>query len=205
MKYNHNYYWRKESFSGLREAGEQALLNPLWHGYSDFCLLLEKGLRKPALKRLTDFIKEFTPRPFNERKEFVSWLFKHFETYDHDGDGYYYTQLLQPYPLQQELIKPTLAEWMQVEPNASEPHRWTNTYESLSRAVELNPRDDRARVDLIYVLFSRIEDVEEDLQTLDEAKSLAAKIVDENLRSKCYVMIEEERQDVLDGIKANLE
>lgn len=201
MNYDHNYYWRKEGFVGLRETGEQARLNPAWRGYSDYCLLLEKGLRKQALQRLADFIKDFKNKTFDERKEFVGWLFKHFERQDDKDDYYCYTQLLQPYPLQQELIKPTLEDWMQVEPNASEPHRWTYTYDSLVRALELNPQDDRARVNLIYILLSRVEYVMKDLLTIDEAKFLAANITNENLRSKCYAMIEEERQDVLDGIK----
>jgi hypothetical protein len=54
------YYWNKENFEGLLEIAE-ALKNKNGYEYfAEYCLLREKGLNKPAVKAIREFVVQIS-------------------------------------------------------------------------------------------------------------------------------------------------
>jgi hypothetical protein len=136
------YHWGDKSFHALTEAANQASGVPAWNEYAEFCSLLEKGLRKDALKHLAAFIEAATKWSSPEKKKFVSWLY-HF-AHEHP-DSY----LLMPQSLYKDFLHPTLFEWAEREPDNGEPHRWLGGREHLKKAIRLDPTDEIARRRLV--------------------------------------------------------
>jgi len=132
------WFWRKTYFQTLKDVAAEAGASPTWADYAAYCTEHERGLRPQAFAILDRFISQMESASFEERRRFVSWLLHHCDL----RDG---SHMLAPHPLRRRVIEPTLAEWLQVEPASSEPHRWLGGYEHLKRAIELDPSDEIAR------------------------------------------------------------
>jgi hypothetical protein len=144
------YYWREQYFLGLKATAAAALKESAkWQDYGTFCLEYERGLRQQAFRVLERFMHSMEREPFNERRQFVSWLMS--AAYRHDG-----RHMLIPHPLRIRVVEPTLLEWTIVEPDCSEPHRWLGGREHLARAVELDPDDQIALREFIVCLLSEV-------------------------------------------------
>lgn len=175
---------------------ERAAKAPLWADYANYCVQLEGGLRQAALEALELFLRKIEYAPFQERKCFVSWLMHQAELSDA-------TASLVPYPLKKRLIDPTLAQWKEIEPLSSEPHRWLGTYDHLKRAIMLDPTDEIARRKFIACIVNDITysahelpsgylaDPIEDLAALAEAELAAARLNGDSVRQKAISKIGE--------------
>lgn len=131
----------------LLTVGNSALKNSKWKDYANYCFDREKGLRKNALKYLEIFLKSTENWTFEDKVDFIKFLFPFFENVeDADYGGF-------PQPLSEKLIKPTLMSWCNIEQIDNNPFRWFGRYygseEHLFKALELNPADDLARQVLI--------------------------------------------------------
>jgi hypothetical protein len=157
---------------------------------ASYCRLRERGLRNDAFAHLREFIREAQQWSLPERARFADWILSlqrsHPQIYD-----------LIPYPLQQDLIEPTLRDWCRAEPMHPVRYRWLGTDEDLRRAVELDPAEQVARqlfiervagaVDFsIHELSSGYEylgDPEDDLRQLREAEEMLQGIKDVERRN----------------------
>jgi len=204
------WFWRKKSFQALTEAASFASAFPDWLEYARYCELFEKGLRKDALNHLSVFIEASAKWSFVEKKKFVSWLY-HF-AYE-DPEAY----LLMPYPLSQNLLEPTLAEWAEAEPEEAEPYRWLGTYEHLKRALELDPNDEIAIYRFAMKILNGVSysthelpygylgNPQEDLSALAEAEEHIKRISDEEKKSNYRDWISEEREIINNHLKRSSE
>jgi hypothetical protein len=143
-------YWRKSYFETLNIVAAEASTFVEWAGYAAYCSQQERGLRRQAFTILESFILEMEHAPFLERRRFVSWLLH--RTYLHE-----YNHMLLPHPLRKRIIEPTLTEWIQADPDSSEPHRWFGGYEHLKRAIELDPRDEIACSKFVSFILGNVD------------------------------------------------
>src|SRR5262245_54010052 len=123
------HFWRDSFFRSLKDIAAEAKTVPEWADYATYCSDQERGLRRQAFGGLDRFISRMEAAPFAERKRFVSWLL-------HRADGRDGEHMLVPQPIRKRLVEPTCAEWIQLEPTSSEPHRWLGYYEHLKLALE---------------------------------------------------------------------
>jgi hypothetical protein len=204
------HFWRDKSFQVLAEAADYASAIPAWAEYERFCELLEKGLRKDAFKHLSTFIEDAAKWPFPEKRGLVSWLY-HFANEREDSF------LLMPQPLQKGLLEPALREWVEREPENSEPRRWIGTHEHLKEAVSLNPADEIARYRLANLVFGwvgysthelpfgYIGNPEEDLQMLTELESVIDGISNEARRAEYQGVLAELRGEIYAYLRGRAE
>ncbi len=178
-----NWYWREKNFEGLRTVAIEAAKNPDTVLYSEYCELREKGLRKEAFQKLTQFINRACTWDLDKRFYFVDWLenirYNNEEIYD-----------LIPHPLYQMLVQPTLLEWIETNPDDPAGYRWLGDIDSLRKAVSISSHEQIAREKLIDDLIHKvgysvhhlpegyIGDPSEDLTILNEIKTLITSIED---------------------------
>jgi hypothetical protein len=176
----------------LLVVGKSAAENKEWTKYAQYCFDREKGLRKEAFGKLSEFLKETENWTEEEKITFVKFLLPFCEDIP-DAD---YGPL--PQPLSEKLIKPTLEKWCETELNDSNPFRWYGRYygnkEHLIKALELNPHDDRARHVLLewgtgHLYYSvhhlpegYIGDLCEDLGLIEELKMHIIQLTDAKLK-----------------------
>ena len=141
------WFWRDSFCSSLTEIATEARNHSGWEPFGEYCSLQERGLRPQAMVVLNKFVFHLEAWPFEQRKIFVSWLLHRSD----DRDG---ANMLKPHQLLHKIIGPTLKQWVALEPNASEPHRWLGGTAHLRRAIELNPEDMIARRLLIEHVVS---------------------------------------------------
>lgn len=131
----------------LLTVGNSALKNPLWTDFAQYCIDREKGLRRGAFKNLDNFLKSTESWTHNTKVDFLKFLFPYFENV-RDAD---YAAF--PQPLSEKLLKPTLTVWGELETNDNNPFRWFGIYYKsethLFKALEIEPKDDKARRTLI--------------------------------------------------------
>lgn len=184
------YFWRDKNFHSLTEAASFSSDIPDWKDYSEYCKLLERGLRKDAFSHLSTFIDSAIGWDFSQKRQFASWLF-HFAYTNPDCFQ------LMPQPLSKRLLEPTLTEWTEREPGCAEPHRWLGTRKHLRQAIELDSKDEIARQLLIENLFHGVHyathelpygyigNPQEDFLNLDEIESLLLGITDSKSYQLC--------------------
>lgn len=140
--------------TALLIVGNSALENVYWVHYANYCLYREKGLRKEAFKHLENFLKSSRNWTTKHKIEFVKFLFRFLETVEDADYGPF------PQPLSDQLAKPTLLEWCEIEKEDANPFRWFGKYyrseEHLHKALEINPADNLARQEMLKVWTSRI-------------------------------------------------
>lgn len=147
-------YWNQTSFQGLAAIASYLASQPALHEFAQYCLYREKGLRKQALMALDRFIMEVTAWSFDERRELVDWLLR--TEYENPS-----IHQLIAHPLREQVILPTLEEWIQRYPHDPVPLRWrgmiVHDQASLEKAVALDPHEVLARVVLFGWLVWNIE------------------------------------------------
>lgn len=152
------FFWRQGSFNALKDLRETLAQNANYRLLAESVELREKGLRKESLRRLSEFIVTFSSSPFTERQEFVSMLCG--KRFQWGSDGF----LLDPQPLVEQVIKPTLSEWITIDPDNPDPYKWLGLYYGadneltyLEKALALDPEDDVIRFRLIDIQLGVIE------------------------------------------------
>src|SRR5579863_657916 len=131
------HFWRDSHFQSLKDVASEASAVPEWADFATYCTEQQRGLRQQAFVALERFISRVEAAPFEERKRFTSWLLHRAES----RKGYH---MLVPHPIRVRLVEPTCAEWIEIEPRSSEPHRWLGTHEHLKLARECDPADEIA-------------------------------------------------------------
>ena len=131
----------------LLTVGNAAARHPAWASYAVYCLEREQGLRKIAFQHLATFLTQTASWSFDQRVEFVRFLFPFFETVESANYGPF------PLPLSERLVKPTLLEWCALAPTDARPFRWYGRYyrdqDYLLQALAIDPHDDAARETLL--------------------------------------------------------
>lgn len=164
--------------------------------FKRFCVLKEKGLRKEALKALSSFIDEAKEWDNDKKQDFASWLFALFEVSDN-------IHHLLVHPLEENLLKPTLEEWIKKNPKDPRPYRWyglflqtENLNEYLNNAIKLGGKSEQLSLrklinsyfySLWYSFHHISEDlylgsVEEDSILITKLQELNDKIEDQQIR-----------------------
>ena len=170
--------------------GKVAAENEKWTKFAQYCFDRDKGFRKQAFEHLNDFLKSAESWTEDEKIKFVSFLSPFYE------DISRYCPF--PHPLSEKLIKPTLEKWCLKEMTSSSPFRWYGkfyaSFKHLERALEVNPEDEQARLDLLekgieYLWYSvhhlpegYIGYPQEDLLLIDELQNETAKLSDIKLQ-----------------------
>jgi len=197
-------YWRRDSFEKLATLQERLGEHSELAHYVEYLNSLEQGLRRQALEHLEPLIGGLQQLDVARQRELASILCRETEV----SPGH----KLIPHPLQTEFIAPVIRDWMESDPDAAEPRRWTGDLDDLKRAVELDSSCDHTRWRLImrilgHVGFSTHElphgylgDVETDEDLLILAGREAQRLVDDETRAKCLDLIREE-QDEIDAYK----
>lgn len=192
----------KDQNIALLTVGKSALTKPDWTEYANYCFAREKGLRKEAFKCLDNFLRAADNWTYDEKIEFVKFLFPYFETVEEADYGPF------PQPLSKRLVKPTLEYWCEKENTDERPFRWYGRYygseEHLFKALELNPKDDIARQKLLtwwtYNIYYSIHhlpqgyigDPSDDLELAEKVKYHIDKLTDPILRKKWTSGLEED-------------
>jgi hypothetical protein len=151
---NPMHYWNKDNFEGLAAIAEDLRGDDFLAPIARYCDLRQKGLRRPALLVLREFVSASKDWPFHDRRTTASRLLLIW----HNHPAVH--QLL-PQPLVDGFVRPTLSEWSHVEPDNAEALRWNGVVFgdrlALERALLLEPRDDIARRALITALLNDVE------------------------------------------------
>lgn len=149
--------WTGRNNEVLRVLAAEAERHPAWELYAAYCRDRLRGLRKQALSRLDEFLQQAQNWPFPERREFVDWLCSKLEKH-----GPLLTAPL-PRPLLHSLIRPTLSEWAEADPDDPRPHRWQGIFRvdddaigHLRHAIAVDPTEQLARIRLAQLLISRL-------------------------------------------------
>lgn len=161
-----------EYSEAIRLIASEAAREPAWHTYARYCRERERGLRKRALRTLENFVGTAEWWPFGARLSFAAWLCAHLER-----PGWARFDLT-PHPLATRILRPTLVEWTTRDPAAPLPHRWLGMFfgydyyqgpraglaeppgdrkQHLRRAIELDPTEQPARVQLAELLMGDLE------------------------------------------------
>lgn len=131
----------------LTIVGNAALRSPKWVDFAYYCFNREKGLRKEAFKYLDNFLKSIDSWVFQDKIEFIDFLFSYIDTVEKSD------YKLLPQPLSDELVRPTLEKWCETERLNGLPFRWYGQYnrseKHIFKALKLNSSDDKARQILI--------------------------------------------------------
>ncbi|MDF3058849.1 MAG: hypothetical protein K0R17_3064, partial [Rariglobus sp.] len=189
------FSWRGNSFATLRKIKECVATYPELSNYVSYLDLLERGLRKEALKHLEDLLSILGSLPVEKKRSFASLLCRETNVES--------SHRLIPEPLHRRFISPVIHEWKRAEPQNPEPFRWTSDLSDLVHALELDTSCDQTRRRLIlrilgYVGVSIHElpsgylgVVEDDYDLLRIAKREAELLKDVVLRTAYLKMIEE--------------
>lgn len=128
-------------------VGKLAMENPAWVDYANYCFAREQGVRKQAFQYLVKFIAIAESWSFADKVAFLQFLFPLFESVRDATHGIF------PHQLREYLARPILEQWCARDASDSSPFRWYGTYywkeEYLLKALEINPKDDKARQTLI--------------------------------------------------------
>jgi tetratricopeptide (TPR) repeat protein len=198
----------KSQINACIQVGETAVNRPEWQDYGQYCLLREKGLRKQAFSKLSAFLEHSKGWSFDQKKEFVKWLC---DQMDSIPDASY-----EPYPspLLRDLFIPFFEEWTQREP--SNPVAWTlkgrygDDFGAYSKAIEIDPRNQHARVALTNASIGYIEhamhhlpeyfigDEQEAIKATQEAYEHLSHITDEELREYLLRELKEAENMLID-------
>ena len=170
----------KDDLDKLLTLAESARTEPEWCGFADYLETHGRGLRKPALKALNQFLDLACNWAFSERQRFSVWLL----TSLHAGAIVA--------PLRERLLVPTLREWNERSPNEAGLHLWLGLLgcdepmAHFQKALEIDPGCEPAREKLAWWIKTDVDhnqhhlpayyinDPSIDLLDLAEAESLCA-------------------------------
>lgn len=129
-------------------VGEEALLNPAWTEYGQYCLHREKGLRGKAFAHLEIFLTQASEWRLDEKKEFVVWLCGKMDSIPYAGHWPY------PTPLANGFVSPVIDECIEREPAIAEllvlKVRYAGDFDAYSKAISIDPRNQEARIALAH-------------------------------------------------------
>ena len=181
------WYWNQSNFEGLLAVADSISAEPLWCAFADYCTLREKGLRKQALASIERLINQSADWSAYERRRFVNWIY---ETHLRFPDVH---QLIVT-PLNQRLLIPALATWIEDDPANAIPRRWlgfaTGDHAHFADALSRDPKDDVSRYRLVcrklgdvdfqchHLPVYFIDDPTDALKLLDDARDLSAGFCD---------------------------
>lgn len=147
------YYWNDKHFEGMKQIGEKYLSKERYEDYANYCLLIEKGLRKLAINSINKFITSAKERSDAEQRELATELI----TLSNENDHVH--QLL-PYPLQQYLIE-IFKKWSEDEKENVIPHRWlgwmTGDVGSFEKALDIDPTDEISIMRLAQISLNNLD------------------------------------------------
>ncbi|KMK95711.1 hypothetical protein [Rossellomorea marisflavi] len=160
--------------------------------FKKFCILKEKGLRKESFKALSSFIDEAKEWDNDKQQNFACWLFTLFEVSDN-------IHHLLVHPLEENLLKPLLEEWIKKNPKEPRPYRWYGLFlqtekqiEYLNNAIELGGKSEQLSllklIDInFYFLWYSFHHISEDLYlgNIEEDSILITKLQELNDKVKC--------------------
>ncbi|NER59586.1 hypothetical protein G3435_05450 [Pseudomonas sp. MAFF212428] len=197
------YYWNKENFEGLRHIGQTYATRAGFAGFSQYCLLREKGLKKPAFKALDEFLAATRSLEVTQQRaitcEIADLAFSHGDTH----------QLLS-YALT-SFLRQVLRAWCDEGPALAEPYRWLGklTGESawLQAALAHDPQDQVALHQLANDELMQVDHMAHHLEEsvflgdeavaaikLDRAAALAVRIESEQARNYLNQEVRELRE-----------
>lgn len=110
--------------------------------FTEYCELIDQGHRKNAIKKLNQFKEEINSKSIEKRISFVNWFE---ELLENNNDLYSVSNHI----IRNEIILPTLDEWILKEPESPIPYRWKNDIINLLKSVELDENEKIARFRLI--------------------------------------------------------
>ncbi|WP_232939632.1 hypothetical protein [Exiguobacterium aurantiacum] len=157
--------------------------------FRTFCELKSRGLRKQALAAMTPFLKTVETWDFDQRQEFVAWLYKHDESSDPDDSYNIFV-----YSLVTNVLQPTLHEWKQHFPNDPRPYRWLQEYEQafalggLGEQIAVEALMNQ-KIHALWFAFHHINEdiylseVDEDREIILEARKLNQSVLSEGKRA----------------------
>ncbi len=192
------HYWRQDSFDGLESLFSEIKDDPRLSYYANYIDLLNKGLRREALKNIEDFLSLARAWDVKDQRKVVSFLCR---VSDSEPIGHRYV----PFPIWKRLIKPILADWIAEIPKDPEPLRWTGELDDLRTSLRLDPTCDRTRYRWIQGVLRGVQyathelptgylgNIEEDLTALRDIETEARKIADPEKQAVLIEIINEER------------
>ena len=101
-----------EDLNRLKAMADAGLPEAEWSRFEQYLDLRAKGLRKAAMDALRLFLTDARRWTFKKRKRFTSWLSE--QAVDFSDRG-----LLVPHELLNDVMAPTIREWLVSEPNSS--------------------------------------------------------------------------------------
>lgn len=160
--------------------------------FKKFCVLKEKGLRKESFKALSSFIDEANKWGKDKKMNFACWLFTLFEVSDN-------IHHLLVHPLEENLLKPILEEWIKNNPEEPRPYRWYGLFlqtekciDYLKNAIELGGRSEQLSflklIDInLYSLWYSFHHISEDLYlgNIEKDSILITKLQQLNDKLEC--------------------
>ena len=157
------YHWNQDNFEGLKSVGERYLPREGYEAFANYCLLKEKGLKKPALASIGKFIASAKKKSLGEQKEIAHEL---------ASLGFWNGNIHQliPYPLQQYLLK-VLTFWVREDGSDAATHRWlgyvSGDLTSFETALEIDPKD---AISITRLIQANLNDVDYQTHHLSESK-----------------------------------
>lgn len=157
--------------------------------FRTFCELKDKGLRKQALAAMTPFLETVKTWNFEQRQEFVSWLYTHDESSEQANSYNVFV-----YSLVINVLQPTLIEWKQRFPNDPRPYRWLQEYEQvfvlggLTEQIAVEALMDK-KMHALWFAFHHINEdlylskIDEDREIIVEARKLNQNVLNEEKRA----------------------
>ncbi len=200
--------------------------DPLWLPLAEYYESRERGLRDSAHQAAGRFAESARRWSFEERKRFSLWLMdrtgrvgelcgqsKFKSRYSTGGSG-----LFAPFVVVEAVVRPTLAEWVQKEPENPEPRFWLALYdkspwEHVGDALRLDPAYSPAcgvKIELILAAVEYdqhelpsgyLDDPVKDLNYLCEAETLAVHVDDPQVQASMRQRIALFRTAAEDWIK----
>ena len=202
------HYWRKDSFENLQALISEMENRQNFECYISYLALLDKGLRKEALKEIEDFLSLSCALDTQKRRDMTSFLYR-------VGASGNLGHTVVPYPVIRRFLDPTIQDWLKEEPNNPEPLRWTGNKEDLQRSIELDPSCDETRQRLAWEIINSVRyDTHElprfyigdpllDLHDLKQAKEIVSPITDEGVRSQLLRIVNTEEQAIREHLIKN--
>lgn len=194
------YYWNDKHLEGMKQIGENYLSKDGYEDYANYCLLIEKGLRKSAINSLNKFISSAKEKSVAEQRELATELI----VLDIDNS---HAHKLLPHPLQQYLIE-VLKKWSEEEKFNVIPHRWlgwiTGDVDSFEKALEIDPTDTISIMRLAQVSLNNLDfmthhlsesvllgEVAEARYSIKKASEFIERLREEKLKAKMLEDLEE--------------
>jgi len=158
------YYWNRNNFEGLKNIGQHYLSKNGYDGFAEYCLLMERGLRKRAFVHLAQFIEQAKSLPVAEQRVLACDLAG--LAFDNAG----VVHQLRPDPLIKYLTN-IFHIWCDENADLAAPYRWFAIIGGDSKYFdEALRRDHEDQISLYCVARNALDDVDYQTHHLAESK-----------------------------------